>query len=70
MAKIKITQDINMRTKTEIIDIPKNSYVEVTEDMAIYFCKEDAGNENRRMKKAIRTTEDELNEIHLDYKHI
>lgn len=82
MAKIHTIQDISMRYideegNTQVAFIPKYSYIEVTEEMAIFFCDEDIEQMSiaeqkmhRRTKKAVRTGFFSMNNLtkpHLDY---
>ena len=69
MANIKTILEINLRANSDVIVIPKDTFIEVTEDMAVYFCNEDATKQTRA-KKARRTETNELNEVHLDYTYI
>lgn len=78
MAKIKTTRNINIRANSQVIEIESNVFIEVSEEMAIYFCNEDieamsieAQKQHRRLKKAIRATEqEETAEIFIDYTFI
>ncbi len=84
MAKIRTIEDINARVlvngETQVIYIPKDSFISVTEEKAIYFCNEDVEaltiaeqRENSRIKKAVRTgffSVDNLTKTHLDYMYI
>ncbi len=77
MAKIKTITDINLRTPTQVVIVEKDKYMEVSEEIAIYFCREDIKalsldkqKENRRPKHAIRTPIDEQNNPHEDYTDI
>ena len=77
MSKIKTILDINMRANSQVIIIPKDSYVEVTEEMAVYFCNEDIEQmplkeqkKHKRIKKAVRTKAEDLLKSHLDHKNI
>ncbi len=77
MAKIKTITDINLRTPTQVVIVEKDKYMEVSEEIAIYFCREDIEalsldkqKENRRPKHSIRTPIDEQNNPHEDYKDI
>lgn len=81
MAKIHTIEDINIRAlvdgETQVISIPKGSLIEVTEQMAVYFCNEDIEaltvseqKLHRRVQKAERTgffTSDNLLKTHEDY---
>ena len=82
MAKIRTIAPINIRYldsegKSKVASISKDSYIEVTEQKAIYFCNEDIEvlslteqRQNRRAKKAVRTgffSMDNLTKPHEDY---
>lgn len=81
MAKIRTIQDINMRAlvngETQVVFIPKDSFISVTETMAIYFCNEDIETMpiseqklHHRPKHAVRTgffSMDNLTKTHEDY---
>jgi len=84
MAKIRTIEDINMRVLIDgvntIVDIPKDSFIKVSEEMAVYFCNEDIEQlsakeqvEHKRIKHAVRTgtfSLDNLTKEHLDYTHL
>lgn len=84
MAKIRTIRDINMRAlvngETQVIFIPKDSFISVTESMAIYFCNEDIEampiseqKLHRRAKHAVRTgffSVDNLTKPHEDYTYL
>jgi hypothetical protein len=83
MAKIKTIKDINTRYidsegKTKIAIIDSGSFIEVSEEMATYWCNEDIEllspderKKNTRLKKAIRTeNDDDKLKPHMDYTSI
>ncbi len=84
MAKIRTIKDINMRAKvnseTQVIIIPKDSFIKVTEEMAVYLCNEDIENlsyderkKHKRIKHAVRTgtfSVDNLTKTHEDYTYL
>lgn len=59
--KIKTIKEIRINFST----YPAGSYLEVSSDFAKYLTNEDE-NKNKRSKKAIRTPQDEVNNIHID----
>lgn len=77
MAKIRTIKEINFRNNGEAVVIPADSFIEVTEAMAIYLCNEDIEalsvseqRQNMRIKKAVRTgffSMDNLTKTHEDY---
>lgn len=77
MAKIKTIVNIDLRANNQVLQIPKGSYIEVSEEMAVYWCNEDINQlsideqkKNTRSKKANRTNEENLSKTHIDYTFI
>ena len=69
MAKIRTITDINFGKG---IIIPKESFISVREELAVYLCNEDE-NKNKRTQHSVRTgtfSLDNLTKEHLDYTYL
>lgn len=70
MAKLTTTKDINIRNSESVIFIPEGSYINVTEEMAIYLTDEDILEDETtsRVKKAVRSNN--LLMTYVDYTYL